>query len=134
MNMISKWAMALALAGPMGVHAQSAVQPVLQRGYDANVSGAILTETLLNTSNVGPSTFGRLFNLPVDEKIYAQPLYVPDVAIANSGTHNILYVATMNDTLYAFDADAVGAPLWSVNLASLVQYDGTGMGELRAAP
>ncbi len=119
MNMISKWAMALALAGPMGVHAQSAVQPVLQRGYDANVSGAILTETLLNTSNVGPNTFGRLFNLPVDEKIYAQPLYVPDVAIANSGTHNILYVATMNDTLYAFDADTVGAPLWSVNLATL---------------
>jgi hypothetical protein len=119
MNTISKWAMALALAGPMGVHAQSAVQPVLQRGYDANVSGAILTETLLNTSNVGPNTFGRLFNLPVDERIYAQPLYVPDVVIPNLGTHNVLYVATMNDTLYAFDADAGGAPLWSLNLASV---------------
>ena len=101
------------------MHAQSAVQPVLQRGYDANVSGAILTETLLNTSNVGPNTFGRLFNLPVDERIYAQPLYVPNVAVPNLGTHNVLYVATMNDTLYAFDADAGGAPLWSVNLASL---------------
>ena len=119
MNTISNWAVALALAGPMAVQAQSAVQPVLQRGYDANVSGANLTETTLNTSNVGPNTFGLLFDLPVDERIYAQPLYVPNVAIPNLGSHNVLYVATMNDTLYAFDADAGGAPLWSVNLASL---------------
>ncbi len=119
MNTISTWALALALAGPMLVQAQSAVQPVLQRGYDANVSGANPTETTLNSSNVGPTTFGLLFKLPVDEKIYAQPLYVPDVAIPNLGSHNVLYVATMNDTLYAFDADAGGAPLWSVNLASL---------------
>jgi hypothetical protein len=120
MNTISKWALALALAGPMAVQAQSALQPVLQRGYDANVSGATLTETTLNTSNVGPTTFGRLFVLPVDERIYAQPLYVPNVAIPNLGSHNVLYVATMNDTLYAFDADAGGAPLWSVNLATLL--------------
>src|SRR5450631_1328265 len=120
MKRFSKWAMALALlAGPMAVQAQSAVQPVLQRGYDANVSGATLTETLLNTSNVGPNTFGLRFDLPVDENIFAQPLYVPNVAIPNLGSHNVLYVATMNDTLYAFDADAGGAPLWSVNLASL---------------
>ncbi|MGA2190660.1 MAG: choice-of-anchor D domain-containing protein, partial [Steroidobacteraceae bacterium] len=119
MNAISKWALALALAWPMAVHAQSAVQPVLQRGYDANVSGANLTETTLNTSNVGPNTFGLLFDLPVDERILAQPLYVPNVAIPNSGSHNVLYVATMNDTVYAFDADTGGAPLWSVNLASL---------------
>ncbi len=119
MNSISKWALALALAGPAGVQAQSALQPVLQRGYDANVSGAILTETTLNTSNVGSNTFGLLFNLPVDERIFAQPLYVPNVAIPNSGTHNVVYVATMNDTVYAFDADVGGAPLWSVNLASL---------------
>jgi len=113
------WAMALALAGPITAQAQSAVQPVLQRGYDANVSGANLTETTLNASNVGPNMFGLLFFLPVDERIFAQPLYVPNIAIPNQGSHNVLYVATMKDTLYAFDADVGGTPLWSVNLAAL---------------
>ncbi|MGP8227739.1 MAG: pyrrolo-quinoline quinone, partial [Steroidobacteraceae bacterium] len=100
--------------------AAGAPPSVLQRGYDANVSGANLAETTLNTSNVTPSTFGLVFKLPVDDNVYAQPLYVPGVAIAGQGTHNVLYVATMNDTLYAFDADAGGAPLWKINVASLV--------------
>src|SRR5450631_339800 len=95
-------------------------QPVLQRGYDAGVSGATLTESTLNTSNVAPGTFGLVFNLPVDDSVYAQPLYVPTVSIPNQGTHNVVYVATMSDTLYAFDADAGGTALWSVNFASLV--------------
>jgi hypothetical protein len=93
--------------------------PVLQRGYDANVSGANLAEVTLNTSNVTPSTFGLVFKLPVDDTIYAQPLYVPNVAIASQGTHNVVYVATMSDSLYAFDADT-GAKLWADNFASSV--------------
>jgi len=97
-------------------HAQS---PVLQRGYDAGVTGATLSEATLNTTNVSPSTFGLVFKLPVDDALFAQPLYVPNVVI-NQVAHNVLYVATMNDTLYAFDADKGGAPLWRVNLASLV--------------
>ena len=92
---------------------------VLQRGYDAGLSGATLSETTLNTSNVGPSTFGLVFKLPVDDAIFAQPLYVPNVLI-NQTAHDVLYVATMSDTVYAFDADAGGAPLWKLNLASLV--------------
>src|SRR5581483_10549487 len=110
---------ALVLALVFGSLVQAA-QPVLQRGYDAGVTGATLTETTLNTSNVNPSTFGLVFKLPVDDNVYAQPLYVPNLAIPNKGTHNVVYVATMSDTVYAFDADAGGAPLWSVNLASLV--------------
>ncbi len=51
--------------------------------------------------------------------IFAQPLYVPGVAIAGQGTHNVVYVATMSDSLYAFDADT-GVKLWSVNFASSV--------------
>jgi len=94
-------------------------QPVLQRGYDPGVSGANLAEFTLNTSNVAPGKFGLVFTLPVDDRVYAQPLYVPSVAIANQGTHNVVYVATMSDTLYAFDADT-GARLWSVNFASSV--------------
>jgi len=97
-----------------------AAQPVLQRGYNEGVSGANLAETTLNTTNVTPSTFGLVFMLPVDDAVFAQPLYVPNVAIPNLGTHNVVYVATMSDTLYAFDADTGGAPLWSVNFASLV--------------
>ncbi len=96
-----------------------AQQPVLQRGYDAGLSGANLSETTLTTSNVNPTTFGLVFTLPVDDKIYAQPLYVPGVQMLQ-GTHNVVYVATMSDTLYAFDADVGGAPLWSVNFASSV--------------
>jgi len=107
---------ALALALSFG----SAAQPVLQRGYDAGVSGANLAETTLNTSNVAPNKFGLVFTLPVDDNVFAQPLYVPNVAIPLRGIHNVVYVATMSDTLYAFDADAGGAPLWSVNVATLV--------------
>src|ERR1039458_8106556 len=57
--------------------------------------------------------------LPVDDNIYAQPLYVPNVAIAGQGTHNVVYVATMSDSLFAFDADT-GVQLWAVNFASSV--------------
>jgi Bacterial Ig-like domain (group 3) len=97
-----------------------ATQPVLQRGYNEGVTGATLAETTLNTTNVAPGTFGLVFILPVDDAVFAQPLYVPNVVIPSQGTHNVVYVATMSDTLYAFDADAGGAPLWSVNFASLV--------------
>jgi hypothetical protein len=117
---MSRWLSALALVSLTAGPTAQAAQPVLQRGYDAGVSGANLTETTLNTSNVGPNTFGLVFTLPVDDSIFAQPLYVPNVAIQNQGTHNVVYVATMNDTLYAFDADVGGAPLWSVNFASLI--------------
>jgi hypothetical protein len=108
----------LALAFLFGpdAHAQP---PVLQRGYDAGVTGATLSETTLNTTNVSPSTFGLVFKLPVDDAIFAQPLYVPNILI-NLKLHNVLYVATMSDTVYAFDADTGGAPLWRLNLASLV--------------
>ena len=73
---------------------------MLQRGYDAGVSGATLGETTLNTSNVAPGTFRLVFKLPVDDNILAQPLYVPAVVI-NGISHNVVYVATMSDTLYA---------------------------------
>jgi hypothetical protein len=97
-------------------HAQT---PVLQRGNDPGLSGANLGETTLTTSSVSPSTFGLVATLPVDADVYAQPLYVPNVAVAGQGTHNVVYIASMNDTLYAFDADT-GNPLWSVNFATSV--------------
>jgi hypothetical protein len=106
------------LAFSFASHAQVAPS-VLQRGYDASVTGATLGETKLNTSNVAVNTFGLVFRLPLDDSVLAQPLYVPNVAIPNHGSHNVVYVATLSDTLYAFDADVGGSPLWSTNLASL---------------
>jgi hypothetical protein len=86
---------------------------VLQRGYTTGVINANGTETILTTANVTPTTFGRIFSLPVDGRIYAQPLYVPAVTIPGHGVHNVLYVATMADSVFAFDADVPQAPLWS---------------------
>ena len=74
-------------------------------------SGQNLLETILSPANVNSTDFGLKFLLSVDGQVDAQPLYVPSLSI-NSGTHNVLYVVTENDTLYAFDADT-GAPLWS---------------------
>jgi hypothetical protein len=105
------------LLGVVLLRAAHAQPPVLQRGYDARVSGATLHETTLTTSNVTANTFGLVFKLAVDDNIMAQPLYVPKVVI-NGTSHSVVYVATMGDTLYAFDANVGGAPLWLLNLAT----------------
>jgi hypothetical protein len=76
-------------------------------------------ETILTTSNVNSTTFGKLFSYAVDAEIVAQPLYVPNVSIPGQGTHNVVYVETENNTVYAFDADGlVTTPLWQVSLSS----------------
>jgi len=83
-------------------------------------TGQNLNETVLTTANVNSTKFGKIFSYPVDGQVYAQPLYVPNVSIPNHGVHNVLYVATENDTLYAFDADGL-APniLWQVSFINL---------------
>src|SRR5579871_4631907 len=77
-------------------------------------------ETILNTSNVSVNTFGKLFSRAVDAQIYAQPLYVPNVPFPGKGVHNAVYVATLGNSVYAFDADVASAstPLWQVNLGA----------------
>src|SRR6516165_135796 len=71
---------------------RAAPPAVLQRGYDANVTNANLSETALNTGNVSVGTFGLVFSLAVDDNVFAQPLYVPNVTI-NQVSHNVIYVA-----------------------------------------
>jgi hypothetical protein len=77
-------------------------------------TGQNLQETLLTPANVNSKTFGKLFSFPVDGQIFGQPLYVNNVAIPGKGTYNVIYVATENDSVYAFDADGVNTTaLWS---------------------
>ena len=92
---------------------------VLTQRYDSARDGVNANETTLTPSNVNTSTFGKLFSLPVDGFVFAQPLYVPNVVIPGNGTHNVVYIATENDTVFAYDADGLQVePLWNVNLAT----------------
>ncbi len=72
---------------------------------------ANLQETLLTPANVNKNSFGHLFSVPVDYVIMGQPLYIPNVSIPGQGAHNVVYVATQADSVYAIDADT-GAQLW----------------------
>jgi len=74
--------------------------------YDRAATGANTGETILNAQNVSATGFGKLYSYYVDGAVYAQPLYAPGL-----DGHNALYVATMNDKVYAFDADALRAAL-----------------------
>src|ERR1700679_906589 len=73
--------------------------------------GANTNETLLTPADVNKNGFGHLFSAPVDYVVMAQPLYMPNVSISGQGTHNVVYIATQADSVYAIDADT-GAQLW----------------------
>src|SRR5207253_8693507 len=76
-------------------------------------------EIVLTPANVNSSQFGKLFTYTVDAWVYAQPLYIENLSIPLKGFHNVVYVATENDTVYAFDADGRnGSYLWKRNLTN----------------
>jgi hypothetical protein len=108
----------LALAAiPLSSAPVFAQTSVVTQHNDAARTGANLDETILTTTNVNVSQFGKLFERAVDDEIYGQPLYVPGVAVPGLGVRNIVYVATNSDSVYAFDADTPTAstPLWRVS-------------------
>lgn len=84
---------------------------------DANRSGLNSGETTLTPSNVNPSSFGKLFSYTIAGYEYGEPLVMSNVSIKGA-THNVLYVATEQDNVYAFDAEnyGTGTPLWEVSL------------------
>ncbi len=99
---------------------------VLSYHYDSFLSGADTQETTLHPgpvedpTTVNPVNFGKLFTQPVDGQVYAQPLYKANLAIPGKGTHNVAFVATEHDSVYAFDTDSntgvSAAPLWQASL------------------
>ena len=95
---------------------------VLTQHNDNARTGANLSETQLNISTVGPGQFGKLFSVSVDGQIYAQPLYVSKLKFADGSIHNVVYVATMHNSVYAIDADTPSV-LWSKNLGTPVIYN-----------
>jgi Legume lectin domain/Chitobiase/beta-hexosaminidase C-terminal domain len=89
---------------------------VVTQHYDNRRTGQNIAETVLTPTNVNATLFGKLFELSVDGQVYAQPLYVSGVTIAGQAKHNVVYVATEHDSVYAFDGDVGGTPLWKVTL------------------
>jgi hypothetical protein len=89
---------------------------VVTSQYDNARTGANVRETILTPANVTRGKFGKLFSWPVDGDVYAQPLYVPGVEIPGKGRHNVVYIATEHNSVYAFDADGQPRePLWKAS-------------------
>jgi hypothetical protein len=96
---------------------QARAANVLTQHNDLARTGANTAETILTPANVNSNTFGKLFTDSVDGQVYAQPLYVENLGISG-GAHNVVFVCTENNSVYAFDADVAGAAYWQVTLGT----------------
>src|SRR5436853_7737623 len=105
----------------LGSAAGNAQVNILTANGDNDRTNSNLQETQLTPATVTGSAFGKLGVFPVDGEVYAQPLVVSGLAIAG-GTHNTVFVSTMPNSVYAFDADAVSPTslLWQVDLVTSV--------------
>ena len=104
--------------------------PVLTWRYDLTHEGQNTNETALTPDNVNVKSFGKLFSVAVDSTVYSQPLYVPGLRMSDGQVHNVFFVPTENDSIYAFDADsnsgANAKPIWQVSLLTLAHGAGKG--------
>ena len=90
---------------------------VLVQHNDLARTGANTSETILTPANVISTNFGKLFTDSVDAQVYAQPLYVENLSLSG-GTHNVVFVCTESNSIYAFDADTAGPAYWHVKLGT----------------
>ena len=104
----------------MGLSLAWGQNDVLTQHNDNMRSGLNANETLLTPATVNVNSFGKLFTQNVDGIIVAQPLYATNVLMNDGKVHNVVYIATQHNTVYAFDADNArgsnAAPLWAVSL------------------
>lgn len=96
-------AAALVMSRPPDV--SSGGTDILTYHNDTSRTGANLDETTLTPKDVNASDFGRLFRYPVDGQVYAQPLVVSHLRLGDGQIHDVLFVATENDSVYALDAN-----------------------------
>jgi hypothetical protein len=88
---------------------------VLTYHNDNMRTGQNVNETILTPANVNATKFGKLFALTADGQVFAQPLYMPAVTVG-SQVHNLVFVATQHDSVYAWDADTFSSnPIWQVS-------------------
>ena len=115
----SAWAALVILALQCWPGAALGQVQVITEHNDNGRTGQNLQETLLTPANVNVGSFGKLWTTFVDGQVYAQPLYVPNVTIPGKGVHNVFYVVTEHDSVYAFDADSNtgenASPLWQTS-------------------
>jgi hypothetical protein len=101
----------------MALSATCALAQVTTSQYNNSRTGATLSEKTLTPQNVNARQFGKLGAFKVDGAVYAQPLYLPSVEIPGKGTHDVLYIASEHDSVFAFDIHRPGdPPLWQVSL------------------
>jgi hypothetical protein len=95
---------------------------VLTQHNDNSRTGLNPNETILKPSNVMSTTFGKLFSRNVDGQVYAQPLYASNLLMSDGKVHNVVFVATMHNSIYAFDADdpLASTPIWVLHLGNAV--------------
>jgi hypothetical protein len=120
-SLFAVWMTTLVLLAVPSAHSQVSV---LTQHNDVARTGQNLSETILTPANVNAAQFGKLYLEKVDGAIAGQPLYVPDVQLTNGTMHNVVYVVTQHDSVYAFDADndqgSNATPLWTVSLGKSV--------------
>jgi hypothetical protein len=118
---------AILLAMLVATTAAHAQVDVLEQHNDPARTGANLRETTLTPANVNPQHFGMLFKRILDDQLYSQPLIATNIKVGG-GYHDVVYVTTVNNSVYAFDANdaTANAPLWHVNFgtpANLYDYN-----------